>query len=177
MDAPSTVRVARAPVPFTKALYKMLVDEPESIIYDGGSLVIPNPRALELLLSKYFRHSRYASFQRQLNNFGFHRQNGTAGQTTIYRREGAAEGAPVESILNLRHVLRRSSGGKQNAEAGGRAQEPDGTPRPAKRPRAPRRETAGPARLESENAAVFDASAAAALLQLKSTFAAIPSSA
>ena len=48
MDAPSTVRVARAPVPFTKALYKMLVDEPESIIYDGGSLVIPNPRALEL---------------------------------------------------------------------------------------------------------------------------------
>ncbi|KAH8064981.1 DNA binding protein [Aureococcus anophagefferens] len=101
-----------------------------------------------------FRHSRYASFQRQLNNFGFHRQNGTAGQTTIYRREGAAEGAPVESILNLRHVLRRSSGGKQNAEAGGRAQEPDGTPRPAKRPRAPRRETAG--RAEAD-AAVFDA--------------------
>ena len=163
----STSRGARAPVPFTKALYRMLKEEPEHIIFDAGSLVIPNPRALELLLSKYFRHSRYASFQRQLNNFGFHRQNGTAGQTTIYRREGTAENLSIESILSLRHVLRRSNGGKQNVEPGPK-EDLDITPRPVKRHRSERRETVSP--LEPENAAVFDASAAAALLQLKSTF-------
>ena len=127
---------------------------------------------LELLLSKFFRHSRYASFQRQLNNFGFHRQNGTSGSTTIYRREGVPENLSVESILTLRHVLRRSNGGsKQNEEV------VDGTPRPAKRQRSDRREAHSPS-LEPENFSnIYDASAAAVLLQLKGFQAVIPSSA
>lgn len=165
---------ARAPVPFTKALYRMLKEEPSHIIFDAGSLVIPNPRALELLLSKYFRHSRYASFQRQLNNFGFHRQNGTAGQTTIYRREGFEEALSVESILELRHVLRRSAGAKGVAAPaeGARTLPRATTPRPPKRARVDR--TAASPLEPSNGYGRFDASAAAALLTLKGAFA-IPS--
>jgi len=37
----------RAPVPFTKALYRMLKEEPAHICYRDGGLVIPSPRDLE----------------------------------------------------------------------------------------------------------------------------------
>ena len=42
-DAPGP----RAPVPFTKALYRMLKEEPAHICYRDGGLVIPSPRDLE----------------------------------------------------------------------------------------------------------------------------------
>eukprot|EP00631_Chrysoreinhardia_giraudii_P002669 CAMPEP_0197422266 /NCGR_PEP_ID=MMETSP1170-20131217/14531_1 /TAXON_ID=54406 /ORGANISM="Sarcinochrysis sp, Strain CCMP770" /LENGTH=218 /DNA_ID=CAMNT_0042949595 /DNA_START=83 /DNA_END=739 /DNA_ORIENTATION=+ len=100
------------PVPFAKALYRMIKEHPEVISWDSttGSIVIPDPKALEKTLVEYFRHGRYASFQRQLNNFGY-RRVGSPGQATVYRR-WAADDTDVdlspESILSLRHVLRRS---------------------------------------------------------------------
>ena len=101
----------KAPVPFAKALHKMLGDAPQLIRLDAeeGCVVIPSPTALEGILGKYYRHSKYASFQRQLNNFGFHRQAGAG--VTIYRRSPEAGGRidSVDAILGIRHVVRRKA--------------------------------------------------------------------
>ena len=88
----------------------MLGDSPQLIRLDAeGGIVIPSPSALEGILGKYYRHSKYASFQRQLNNFGFHRQWGTGA--TIYRRSPEAGGRidSVDAILGIRHVVRRKA--------------------------------------------------------------------
>ena len=103
--------LTRAPVPFAKALHKMLGDAPQLIRLDAeeGCVVIPSPTALEGILGKYYRHSKYASFQRQLNNFGFHRQAGAG--VTIYRRSPEAGGRidSVDAILGIRHVVKRKA--------------------------------------------------------------------
>lgn len=104
--------MATQPVPFAKALYRMIKEHPDVISWDAstGSIVIPDPKALERTLLEYFRHGRYASFQRQLNNFGY-RRVGSPGAATVYRR-WAADGdgdLSLESVLSLRHVLRRST--------------------------------------------------------------------
>ncbi len=103
--------LTRAPGPFAKALHKMLGDAPQLIRLDAeeGCVVIPSPTALEGILGKYYRHSKYASFQRQLNNFGFHRQAGAG--VTIYRRSPEAGGRidSVDAILGIRHVVRRKA--------------------------------------------------------------------
>ena len=42
------------------------------IEWDNGRIILHDPKALEDdMTPKYFRHDRFASFQRQLNNFGF----------------------------------------------------------------------------------------------------------
>eukprot|EP00633_Aureoumbra_lagunensis_P001626 CAMPEP_0197294358 /NCGR_PEP_ID=MMETSP0890-20130614/32192_1 /TAXON_ID=44058 ORGANISM="Aureoumbra lagunensis, Strain CCMP1510" /NCGR_SAMPLE_ID=MMETSP0890 /ASSEMBLY_ACC=CAM_ASM_000533 /LENGTH=217 /DNA_ID=CAMNT_0042769731 /DNA_START=151 /DNA_END=804 /DNA_ORIENTATION=- len=51
----------------------MLREENECIFFDQGCLVIPSPLELEKNLPKYYRTSKFSSFQRQLNNFGYHR--------------------------------------------------------------------------------------------------------
>ena len=109
--APPPSPPTKAPVPFAKALHKMLGDAPQLIRLDAeeGCVVIPSPTALEGILGKYYRHSKYASFQRQLNNFGFHRQAGAG--VTIYRRSPEAGGRidSVDAILGIRHVVRRKA--------------------------------------------------------------------
>jgi hypothetical protein len=62
---------------FLYQLTKMLTDPNNEIIewstYSGnGRIEVHNPSRLESeVLSRYFRHSKYSSFQRQLNYFGF----------------------------------------------------------------------------------------------------------
>ena len=66
--------------------------------------MIPDPAALERNLSKYYKHSKYASFQRQLNNFGYRRTFALGGDAaeTVYERQGASEN--LDDLLALRPV-------------------------------------------------------------------------
>ena len=91
----------RPSTPFCKALYCMIQEHPDAIQWDPvtASLIIyDHPQNLEkTLLPLYFRHHhRFAYFQRQLNNFGYHRTGSNlsaAGKKILYRRRvsGAAK--------------------------------------------------------------------------------------
>ncbi|KAL3790939.1 hypothetical protein HJC23_004921 [Cyclotella cryptica] len=80
-----------------------------------GKVVVHKPDALqEFVLGKYYRHSKYASFQRQLNYFGFKKRlhGGKKGKLSpcSYVHEGLD--ANVESLLALKRrppVKKRAS--------------------------------------------------------------------
>ena len=63
---------------FLYQLMKMLAEDNKDIIeWNDGKVMIHNPPKLASdVLRKYFRHSKYASFQRQLNYFGFRKTAG-----------------------------------------------------------------------------------------------------
>lgn len=66
------------PPDFLKKLVEILSHENSSIIqWDKGQILIFSPDKLcEQILGKHFRHSKYTSFQRQLNYFGFKKRKG-----------------------------------------------------------------------------------------------------
>ena len=63
---------------FLYQLTKMLTDDNKSIIeWSNGRIEVHDPpRLADEVLHRYFRHSKYASFQRQLNYFGFRKLAG-----------------------------------------------------------------------------------------------------
>ena len=56
----------------------MIQNEDNSAIeWSEGRIIMRDPKFLqEQLIPKYYRHSRFESFQRQLNNFGFQKIEG-----------------------------------------------------------------------------------------------------
>ena len=95
----------RRAIPFVAQLKRMIEERPEIIRWRRGDIVIPDPAALERNLSKYYKHSKYASFQRQLNNFGYRRRFALGGgdaAETVYERAGASEN--LDDLLALRPV-------------------------------------------------------------------------
>ena len=94
----------RRATPFVAQLKRMIEERPDIIRWRRGAIMIPDPAALERNLSKYYKHSKYASFQRQLNNFGYRRRFDSGGDAaeTVYERVGASEN--LDDLLALRPV-------------------------------------------------------------------------
>ena len=102
------------PPTFVTQLKRMIEERPEIIRWSRGDIMIPDPAALERNLLKYYKHSKYASFQRQLNNFGYRRKwlgRGSMMKDTVYERQGASEN--LDDLLALRPVRPAPGGVKK----------------------------------------------------------------
>jgi len=97
------------PVPeFLFQLTKMLTDDNlEYIEWKKATIFVHDPPGLEKnLLPRYFRHSNYSSFQRQMNYFGFRKIAGKGKMAPCsYVNEHAKE-----DISSLLYIKRKKSG-------------------------------------------------------------------
>ena len=82
MHVAGMMGLPQAPRPVPEFLYHLtrMLREPSShrlIEWDAGRILVHDPVRLESeVLGKYYRHSKYPSFQRQLNYFGFKKISG-----------------------------------------------------------------------------------------------------
>lgn len=109
------LRCANIPT-FIRCLYEILSTEDTRAIKwlkDGEGFMIPNQHMLsKKILPKYFRHSKYASFQRQLNYFGFKKWPKDKAIICTYSRENFHREQPE----NLQFIKRKPKHPPQRAE-------------------------------------------------------------
>ncbi|GMF32398.1 unnamed protein product [Phytophthora lilii] len=92
---------ALAAVPrFVKTLYDMLQNEDQRILswsVDGSHFQVYDVPQLETeVLRKYFKHGKFSSFQRQLNNFGFHKWTKTRASVATFSHDVLVRCHPSE---------------------------------------------------------------------------------
>jgi hypothetical protein len=109
---------------FLYQLTKMLTDDNVEIIeWVDGRIKVHYPERLEgEVLHKYFRHSKFASFQRQLNYFGFRKIAGKGKMSPCsYVNEGAT--SDIRSLL----LIKRKTNGSAARKAAMHQRAPSGT--------------------------------------------------
>jgi hypothetical protein len=86
-------------------LRELIAHHANLISWDSGEIHITKPvKALEVVLPSYFRHGKFTSLQRQLNNFGFTKNCKASGAlVSVYSRVDMT-GLPVEGLLCLRSL-------------------------------------------------------------------------
>lgn len=89
---------------FLHRLTKLLQDGHDEVIqWSEGTLHIINPTKLAKdVLPNYYGHSKFSSFLRQLNSFGFHLASKTHSNTSDYVYRNNDTTTDVNSILNLK---------------------------------------------------------------------------
>ena len=98
---------------FLYQLTKMLTDDNSEIIeWSDGRIKVHFPERLEAeVLHKYFRHSKFASFQRQLNYFGFRKIAGKGKMSPCsYVNEAAT--SDIRSLLLIKRKTNGSAARK-----------------------------------------------------------------
>jgi hypothetical protein len=104
---------------FLYQLTKMLQDDNDEIIeWSHGRIKVHHPDRLETeVLHRYFRHSKFASFQRQLNYFGFRKIAGKGKMSPCsYVNESC-----TSDIKSLLHIKRKTNGSAARKAAMNRA--------------------------------------------------------
>ena len=98
---------------FLYQLTKMLTDDNSEIIeWVDGRIKVHYPERLEgEVLHKYFRHSKFASFQRQLNYFGFRKIAGKGKMSPCSYVNEAATG-DIRSLLLIKRKTNGSAARK-----------------------------------------------------------------
>jgi len=101
---------------FLYQLTKMLTDDNTQVIeWTAGRICVHNPQKLaDTVLHKYFRHSKYASFQRQLNYFGFRKIAGKGKMSPCSYVNDAAT-LDLRSLLFIKRKT-SSSAAKKNPD-------------------------------------------------------------
>lgn len=102
---------------FLYQLTKMLSDDNSEIIeWVDGRIKVHYPERLEAeVLHKYFRHSKFASFQRQLNYFGFRKIAGKGKMSPCsYVNESAT--SDIRSLLLIKRKTNGSAARKAMAQ-------------------------------------------------------------
>ena len=102
---------------FLYQLTKMLTDDNNEIIeWVEGRIKVHFPERLESeVLHKYFRHSKFASFQRQLNYFGFRKIAGKGKMSPCsYVNESAT--SDIRSLLLIKRKTNGSAARKAMAQ-------------------------------------------------------------
>ena len=115
----SRVRIPACPSSMSSAvpeflfqLTKMLTDNNKDIIsWNEGKIEVHNPTKLSTnVLHRYFRHSKYASFQRQLNYFGFRKIAGK-GKMSPCSYVNPNVTSSISSLLKIKRKTNASSSG------------------------------------------------------------------
>mmetsp|Transcript_22701 Transcript_22701/g.33803 ORF Transcript_22701/g.33803 Transcript_22701/m.33803 type:complete len:523 (-) Transcript_22701:560-2128(-) len=104
--------------PITEFLYqltKMLTDNNrDTIEWCAGKIKVHDPKRLaDEVLHKYFRHNKFASFQRQLNYFGFRKIAGKGRMSPCsYVNDAATE--DISSLLYIKRKTNTKRGAKDS---------------------------------------------------------------
>lgn len=112
---------------FLYQLTKMLTDNNRDIIeWSNGKIEVHNPHKLQThVLNRYFRHSKFASFQRQLNYFGFRKLAGK-GKMAPCSYVNDATTKELGSLLTIKRKVGNEPKTSKKRERGDSTSTPDG---------------------------------------------------